>query len=135
MNLAARALIGTHDVAAFAGGWERSPGESNRDGTDDAGGRVDNRATPGGDCRPALVFTIEGNGFLPHMVRNLVGSLVVIGMGDAPVDWLETLLRGRDRRLAAPTAPPHGLILWQVRYSRDDDEQDAARRTPTIEEK
>src|SRR5438046_2581970 len=64
----------------------------------------------------ALVFTIEGNGFLPHMVRNLVGSLTVIGAGDAPVSWMETLLLGRDRRHAAPTAPPYGLSLWRVRY-------------------
>lgn len=83
------------------------------------------------------MFTIEGNGFLPHMVRNLVGSLVLIGMGDAPAQWIETLLKGKDRRLAAPTAPPHGLILWQVQYSqeRDESEQDAAGRTPTTWEK
>ena len=73
----------------------------------------------------ALVFTVEGSGFLPHMVRNLVGSLVMIGAGDAPVSWVESLLRGRDRRAAAPTAPSHGLSLWRVRY----DERDGMRAT------
>ena len=74
----------------------------------------------------ALVFTVEGSGFLPHMVRNLVGSLVMIGAGDAPVSWMETLLRGRDRRAAAPTAPPHGLSLWRVRYDERDGMQATA---------
>ena len=42
--------------------------------------------------------------------------LVAIGTGDAPVIWIATLLRGRDRRDAAPTAPPHGLCLVGVSY-------------------
>src|SRR5436305_398855 len=71
----------------------------------------------------ALGFTIEGNGFLPHMVRNLVGTLMVIGARDAPVTWIEALLGGRDRRLAAPTAPPHALCLWRVRYDGWDGER------------
>jgi len=135
MNVAARTLIGTHDVAAFAGDGKGFP--EGRTGTIRTM-RVAEWTTERrleAIAGLALVFTIEGSGFLPHMVRNLVGSLVVIGMGDAPVDWLDTLLRGRDRRLAAPTAPPHGLILWQVRYSRDDGEQDVAERTPTTREK
>jgi len=74
----------------------------------------------------ALVFTIEATGFLPHMVRNLVGSLVVIGAGNAPVAWMESLLRGRDRCGAAPAAPPHGLSLWRVRYDEWDDERATA---------
>ncbi len=137
MDRAARALIGTHDFAAFAGDGKGGPG------SDGGTVRTMRAAEWAAERRPeaiaglALMFTIEGNGFLPHMVRNLVGSLVLIGMGDAPVNWMETLLLARDRRLAAQTAPPHGLILWRVRYGRerDGDEQDAAGRTPTTREK
>ncbi len=135
MHAAARALIGTHDFAAFAGDGKGLP---ERDAGTARTMRVAEWTTerrPEAIAGLALVFTIEGNGFLPHMVRNLVGSLVVIGMGDAPENWMERLLRGRDRRLAAPTAPPHGLILWQIHYERDRDEQDAAGRTPTTREK
>lgn len=117
MNTAARTLVGTHDFAAFAGDGKGLP---QRDAGTVRTMRVAEWTTerrPEAIAGLALVFTIDGNGFLPHMVRNLVGSLVVIGMGEAPVNWIETLLGARDRRLAGPTAPPHGLILWQVRYS------------------
>ncbi len=135
MNGAARTVIGTHDFAAFAGDGKGLP---ERDAGTVRTMRVAEWTTerrPEAIAGLALLFTIEGNGFLPHMVRNLVGSLVLIGMGDAPVQWMETLLRGKDRRLAAPTAPPHGLILWQVQYSRDESEHDAAGQTPTTREK
>ena len=62
--------------------------------------------------------TIEAtaNAFLHHMVRNIAGLLIVIGKGDAPAAWATQVLAGRDRRLAAPTAPADGLYLWSVRY-------------------
>jgi len=116
MNAASRTLVGTHDYAAFAGGAKGLP---EREAGTVRTMRVAEWTTerrPEAIAGLALVFTIEGNGFLPHMVRNMVGSLVHIGTGDVPVQWIETLLSARDRRLAAPTAPPHGLILWQVRY-------------------
>jgi tRNA pseudouridine38-40 synthase len=128
MDGAARALIGEHDFAAFAGAGKGVP---QRDAKTVRTMRVAEwtaERSPEAVAGLALVFTIEGNGFLPHMVRNLVGSLTVIGAGDAPVSWMETLLRGRDRRFAAPTAPPHGLSLWQVRY---DDDADGDRATVT----
>ena len=65
----------------------------------------------------ALVeYEVTGDGFLRHMVRNMVGSLVEVGRGRRPVEWISTVLVGRDRTLAGPTAPPHGLVLVSVEY-------------------
>ena len=63
-----------------------------------------------------LRVRLEANAFLHHMVRNIMGSLLVVGSGAAAEDWLVELLESRDRRLAGATAAPHGLYLTQVRY-------------------
>ncbi len=66
---------------------------------------------------PSLYFIgITGNGFLRHMVRNLVGTLVDAGKGIIPADRMRELLSVRDRAQAGPTAPAHGLFLWNVTY-------------------
>ncbi len=116
MQAAARAVIGTHDFAAFAGDGKGVPGSGIETARTMRVAEWTTERRPEAIAGLALMFTIEGDGFLPHMVRNLVGSLVAIGAGDAPVDWLERLLAGKDRRKAAATAPPHGLTLWLVRY-------------------
>ena len=59
---------------------------------------------------------VAGSGFLRHMVRNVVGTLVDIGRGKGPANRVRDLLGQRDRTLAGPTAPPHGLFLWEVAY-------------------
>ena len=59
---------------------------------------------------------VEANAFLHHMVRNIVGSALAVGGGERGRDWLAELLAGRDRTVAAPTAPAHGLYLTGVRY-------------------
>ncbi len=56
-------------------------------------------------------------GFLRHMVRIIVGSLVEIGRGRQPVGWISAVIAARDRTLAGPTAPPHGLFLVGDRVS------------------
>jgi tRNA pseudouridine38-40 synthase len=63
-----------------------------------------------------LIFRIAGSGFLHHMVRNLMGTLVEIGRGAMSVDDLPRILAARDRTLAGPTAPPNGLFLVRVDY-------------------
>ncbi|RBB20433.1 tRNA pseudouridine(38-40) synthase TruA, partial [Xanthomonas oryzae pv. oryzae] len=54
---------------------------------------------------------VQANAFLHHMVRNIVGSLILVGTGEQPADWIATLLAGRDRTVAGPTAPPQGLVF------------------------
>jgi tRNA pseudouridine38-40 synthase len=63
-----------------------------------------------------LLFTIEADGFLHHMVRNIAGTLLEVGRGRFTVDQFEALFDKRDRRAAGFTAPARGLILIRVRY-------------------
>ncbi|HWF84246.1 MAG TPA: tRNA pseudouridine synthase A [Vicinamibacterales bacterium] len=66
-----------------------------------------------------ITIEITGTGFLRHMVRIIVGSLVEIGRGRQDAAWLGRVLASRDRTLAGPTAPPSGLFLLGVEYSSD----------------
>lgn len=63
-----------------------------------------------------IYIDIRANAFLHHMVRNIVGSLLVVGRGEQPIAWLAELLELKDRTLAGPTAPPDGLYLVNVEY-------------------
>jgi tRNA pseudouridine38-40 synthase len=63
-----------------------------------------------------LEYEIIGTGFLRHMVRTLVGTLVEVGRGRRPVEWISDVLASRDRTTAGPTAPPEGLFLVSVEY-------------------
>ncbi len=64
-----------------------------------------------------LLFEFTANGFLHHMVRNIVGCLVYVGKGKHPPGWLAEVLAGRDRCRAAPTFSPDGLYLARVEYA------------------
>src|SRR5262249_45408406 len=66
--------------------------------------------------RDHVSIDIEANAFLHHMVRNIVGSLLLVGRGEQPVGWIAQLLAGGDRTLAGPTAPPQGLTFIGPRY-------------------
>jgi len=61
-------------------------------------------------------FDMVANAFLQHMVRNIVGTLIEVGAGERPVEWLADVLAACDRKLAGPTAPPDGLYLTSIRY-------------------
>lgn len=61
-------------------------------------------------------FEFAADAFLQHMVRNIVGSLVYVGSGRQPVEWIRGLLDSRDRTRAAPTFSPAGLYLAAVEY-------------------
>lgn len=66
-----------------------------------------------------LSFEFTANGFLHHMVRNIIGCLVYVGKGKHPPGWLGEVLASRDRRNAAPTFSPDGLYLAGVEYAPD----------------
>ncbi|MCE5276669.1 MAG: tRNA pseudouridine(38-40) synthase TruA [Planctomycetaceae bacterium] len=63
-----------------------------------------------------VVVTVEGDGFLYNMVRNIVGTLIEIGRGHWSPERIDTILASCDRRDAGPTAPPDGLYLMCVHY-------------------
>jgi len=65
---------------------------------------------------PWLYFKIRGNAFLHHMVRNLVGSFIQIGVGKQKSEWMADILAAKDRSIAAPTFSPAGLYLTQIEY-------------------
>ncbi|MDA8693643.1 tRNA pseudouridine(38-40) synthase TruA [Pseudomonadales bacterium] len=63
-----------------------------------------------------ICIEIEANAFLLHMVRNITGTLMAVGVGKQPVTWVESLLAAKDRSMAAATAKPDGLYLVAVTY-------------------
>ena len=63
-----------------------------------------------------IYIDIEANAFLHHMVRNIVGSLLEVGLGEKPLDWIGELLALQDRTQAGITAPADGLYLVKVSY-------------------
>jgi len=67
-----------------------------------------------------LIYRVTGSGFLHHMVRNIVGTLVEIGRGALPPDAIPRILAAHDRSAAGPTAPASGLFLVSVEYDSDN---------------
>ena len=63
-----------------------------------------------------FIYTVRGNGFLHHMVRNLVGTFVLVGKGTLQVEEIVRILESRNRSSAGPTAPASGLCLVAVEY-------------------
>lgn len=63
-----------------------------------------------------IIFSLRANAFLHHMVRNIVGALILIGVGKKEPVWLGQLLESRDRSLSAPTFMPDGLYLAKIEY-------------------
>jgi tRNA pseudouridine38-40 synthase len=64
-----------------------------------------------------VTLTVTANAFLHHMVRNIAGVLIAIGVGERPVDWAAQVLAARDRRQGGVTAPASGLYLTGIRYA------------------
>ena len=114
MDAAARSLEGRHDFTAFqtAGGTLRTAERTvmrsrvKRSITEDA-------RESGGDL---IVYEITGDGFLRHMVRAIVGTLVDVGRGRRPSEEMRDVLASCDRARAGPTAPAWGLFLVGVEY-------------------
>jgi tRNA pseudouridine38-40 synthase len=63
-----------------------------------------------------VLVDIQANAFLHHMVRNIVGSLLQIGLGNQSIEWITELLALKNRTQAAATAKPNGLYLVDVTY-------------------
>jgi tRNA pseudouridine38-40 synthase len=115
MKKAARLFEGEHDFASFAA----KCGQGGSSKADRTILRNTVRQILACDLKQRgsrLLFTVEGNGFLQHMVRNMVGTLLEIGGGRMTPEQLEKLFDKRDRRLAGFAAPAHGLILLKVHY-------------------
>jgi tRNA pseudouridine38-40 synthase len=72
------------------------------------------------DCGPMLVYTVRGSGFLHHMVRNLVGTMLDVGRGLTSAAAIPAMIAARRRSAAGPTAPPTGLFLHSVEYDEAD---------------
>jgi tRNA pseudouridine38-40 synthase len=106
MRTAAQALIGTHDFSSFRGAGSAVIG-SVRTLT-----RIDIRGESGAD----VALDCEGSGFLRHMVRNLVGTLIEVGQGRRSPQSIAHVLAACDRAEAGPTAPARGLTLVRVGY-------------------
>lgn len=106
MAEAATALVGTHDFASF-----QSAGSPITETV-----RTIARSAMARQADGLLVYDVEGTGFLRHMVRAIVGTLVEIGQRRRPVSSMASLLAGRNRADAGATAPPHGLFLVHVNY-------------------
>jgi tRNA pseudouridine38-40 synthase len=66
-----------------------------------------------------LTYRVRGNGFLHHMVRNLVGTMLEIGRGQFPAGSMPAILATRSRSVAGPTAPARGLFLHSVEYPEE----------------
>src|SRR5262245_47430428 len=111
MAEAARFVEGPHDFAAFqtVGG---APGTTER---------VVAVSAIAGHEEGLVTYDVEGNGFLRHMVRAIVGTLVDVGRGRRGPEWMRDVIASRDRSQAGRTAPAQGLFLVGVGYrdSRD----------------
>lgn len=107
MHTAAQMLLGTHDFSAFRSAecQAASPMRELRRFEVERLGRL-------------VRVRVAANAFLHHMVRNLVGTLVYIGIGRHPPQWAYEVLNGRDRAAAAPTFAACGLYLTRVEYDQ-----------------
>jgi tRNA pseudouridine38-40 synthase len=76
------------------------------------------RRTEAGDL---LVYRVRGNGFLHHMVRNLVGTMLDVGRGHLELSEIPAIIAARSRSAAGPTAPARGLFLHSVEYPASED--------------
>ena len=108
VRTAAQALIGEHDFACSraAGCQPTTPMRRMQSVTVERDGDV-------------VEVTVRANAFLHHMVRNIAGSLILVGAGERPAEWLARALAARDRTQAGPTAPPQGLYFAGVEYDEE----------------
>ena len=105
MHEAAQLLMGEHDFSAFRSSQCQAK-HANRE----------MQAISVQRMSDYIVLDIRANAFLHHMVRNIMGTLMVVGRGEQPVSWVSDVLEGLDRRVAGMTASAAGLYLVNVEY-------------------
>ena len=126
MVAAARVVVGEHDFTSFAAV------DTERVERMAAGENVQTSNVRTSNVRPTnvrtifasswtregeeLIYTVRGNGFLHHMVRNLVGTFLLVGTGTVSLEDLRRILEARERPAAGATAPASGLYLVEVEY-------------------
>jgi tRNA pseudouridine38-40 synthase len=106
MKTAALELIGSHDFSSFCA--------ANSNTTDHVRKTIDVSIHQEKDG--IIRFSIEADGFLRYMVRNIVGTLVNVGRGELSPSGFLDIMEAKDRNMAGVTAPPQGLFLKEVRY-------------------
>ncbi len=111
MRQASALVLGEHDFTSFAAVDPERGKEEN-------GVSNVRRISLSGWDREAeeLIYTVRGSGFLHHMVRNLVGTFVLVGKGTLRPEDISRILQAKDRSAAGATAPAHGLYLVNVEY-------------------
>jgi tRNA pseudouridine38-40 synthase len=115
MNTAMSVLIGRHDFSSFEAVGSRDLSIT--------GGRGAVRKIYSARILPTLsgegfTLAIHGDGFLRHMVRNIVGTVVDVGIGKKTIDNFAEILYARERSIAGATAPACGLFLQEVFYEK-----------------
>lgn len=112
MEAAAESIIGEHDFTSFAA---VDPDKSSGSRAPVSNFRTVFESRWAQD-KEELIYTVRGNGFLHHMVRNLVGTFLLVGKGSLVADDISPILAAKDRSASGPTAPPQGLYLVNVEY-------------------
>ncbi len=135
LQAAAQLFVGEHDFTSFAATdpdrSQRSPAPglaahlSQNPATAIAESAVKTIFSSAWETHPAdigklLIYRVRGNGFLHHMVRNLVGTMLDIGRGHLALDEVPRILAARSRSAAGPTAPARGLFLHSVEYPPEE---------------
>lgn len=118
MRAAARELVGVHDFTSFV-----NPDSQVFEHGGDAIREIYSIDIL--EEGSQLVIRIRGNGFLYHMIRIIVGTLLVIGNGRRAPEDIRTMLAAKDRTTAGPTVPAHGLCLCALHYDEAATADDA----------
>ena len=118
MRAAARELVGVHDFTSFV-----NPDSQVFEHGGDAVREIYSIDIL--EEGSQLVIRIRGNGFLYHMIRIIVGTLLVIGNGRRAPEDIRTMLAAKDRTTAGPTVPAHGLCLCALHYDESATADDA----------
>lgn len=114
VSRAAALFEGEHDFASFAASDGRKERGRSEEGTTTR--RIFRSEFRRRGSSPMLVYEVRGTGFLRHMVRNMVGTLLEVGRGKLQLDDIPRILAARERPQAGPTVPAKGLVLVHVDY-------------------